>query len=253
MGMQESLIQLKGRVGNVTFYKKKDGYAARKASGVDGNKVRNHPSYARTRENMAEFQQVMKTTKMFRAAFAEDIKVMADSRLTQRLSSLLHKLLRQDTVNGRGSRKILPATTVALEGFEFNQAASLTVALKIPFTPVLNRSTGSLSVDVPAFSPKQLVAKPDGATHFILTATAAELDITEQKFMSKTAQSPPIAVEEVQHDAISLANSIPGSTKPLLLAFGISFVQIINGISYPLKTSQHAVMQVVKVDTGATM
>ncbi|MEP6735685.1 MAG: hypothetical protein ABJA70_09215 [Chryseolinea sp.] len=252
MGMQDGLIQLKGRVGNVTFYKTKEGYAARKSSGVDGNKIRNNPSYARTRENMAEFQQAMKATKIFRAAFADAVKVIGDGGLARRLSSLLSRLLRQDTVNTRGARVILPITTGALQGFEFNQSTSLTTLLKIPFTAIVERSTGSISVDVPAFSPKQLVSKPDGATHFILQATAAELDFAEQKFISKSAQSPPIGVDDIQQEAILLANTIPGSTKPLFLAFGISFVQMINGISYPLKTSHHAVMQVVKVDTGVT-
>lgn len=250
MGFQDGIIQLKGRVGNLTFYKTKDGYAARKSSGVDGNKVRNHPSYARTRENMAEFQEAMKATKTFRAAFADDVKTKGDGGFARRLSSLLSKLLRQDTVNARGSRKVLPATTGALEGFEFNRATSLPDLLKVPFKPVLDRTSGSLSVDIPAFSPKQAIAMPEGATHFVLRATAAEVDFAEGKFVAISAQSQPISVDEVQQDPISLQNSLTGSTKPLLLAFGISFVQIINGISYALKTSLHSAMQVVKVDTG---
>lgn len=254
MATQSGVIQLKGRVGNLSFYKTGDGYAVRKASGVDGNKVKNHPSYARTRENMAEFGEATKSAKLFRTAFADDVRATGDASLSRRLTSLMSKLLRQDAVHGRGERKILHAATAEFEGFAFNSASALTDVVKTPFEPTLNRATGSLSVDIPVFSPRLSIARPEGATHFILSVTAAELDFEEQKFVATRAESPPIAVDEVQHDAISLQTSIPGSLKPLFLAFGISFVQIIhNGLSYVLKTSQHSVMQVLKVDTGVVV
>ena len=163
---------MKGRVGNVSFYKTKDGFGARTASGVDGEKIRNHPKYQRTRENMVEFQQAMKAVKTFRKAFADDIKVIADGSLTTRLSSLMSKLVRQDAVNVRGARVVQPVTTGALQGFEFNKEASLSSAMKIPFTPVFNRSTGSFSVELPAFIPKELVIAPEGATHLVLRTSA---------------------------------------------------------------------------------
>ena len=253
MGFQDGIIQLKGRVGNLAFYKTKDGYAARKASGVDGNKVRTHPAYARTRENNAEFQEAMKATKLFRAAFGDDVKTIGDRALARRLSSLMSKLVRQDNVNARGLRKVLPATTAALEGFNFNRVVSLPDALKIPFTPVLDRSTGRLAVDVPGFSPKQTMSVPEGATHFVLRVAAAEVDFAEGKFVALSTESQPIAVGELQQEALSLSNVLPGSTKPLLLAFGLRFIQVINGIRYALKTSLHSAMQVVKVDTGVAI
>lgn len=253
MGLQDGLIQLKGRVGNISFYKTKNGYAARKAAGIDGNRVKNDPNFIRTRENMAEFQETMKATKIVRAAFAESVKAIGDGTLSQRLSSLLGKLVRQDTVNVRGARTVLPATTGALEGFEFNRVTSLADALNIPFTPAIDRAGGSLSVDVPAFSPKQSIVAPEGATHIVLRAVAAELDFTTKKFVTMSAHSQPIGIDRVQQEAIALRNNLTGSTKPLFLAFGVSFVQILNGISYALKTGLHSAMQVVKVDTGVTV
>lgn len=253
MGFQDGIIPLKGRVGNLSFYKTKDGYAVRKGSGVDGNRVRNHPSYARTRENNAEFLVAMRATKLFRAAFSDDVKTIGDGGLARRLSSLMSKLVRQDNVNVRGSRKVLPATTAALEGFEFNRVISLTDALKIPFTPVLDRASGRLSVDIPAFSPMQSMSVPEGATHFVLRAAAAELDFEAGKFVTLKTESDPIAVGELQQGALSLNNALHGSTKPLLLAFGLSFIQVIRGIRYALKTSLHSAMQVVKVDTGVAI
>ncbi|MEJ1242409.1 hypothetical protein WBG78_29940 [Chryseolinea sp. T2] len=250
MAQQVGLIQFKGRIGNLSFFKTKDGYSVREASGVDGNKIKNDPSYARTRENNAEFDHASKASKVFRAAFARDIKTTGDRSLSGRLSSLIHKLLRQDPVNIRGSRKVLPVATAALEGFEFNGAMSLKDAHNLSFTPVVDRSTGSLSVEVQTFSPKTLIVPPGGATHFVLRSTAAEVDFETQKYVAVSAESAPIGVDQAQTDAITLQHTIPGATKPLLLAFGINFVQIVNGIQYALKSGLHSVMQVVKVDTG---
>jgi hypothetical protein len=250
MAQQMGFLPFKGRIGNLSFFKTKDGYSVRSASGVDGNKIRNDASYARTRENMTEFDHASKATKVFRAAFAKDIKTVGSGGISRRLSSLFHKLLRQDSVNIRGSRKVLPATTAALEGFEFNSATSLTHAHKLPFTPVVNRSTGNLSVEIAAFSPMNQIVRPEGATHFVLRSTAAEVDFEMQKYVTVSAQSTPIGVDEAETVALTLQHSIPGATKPLLLAFGINFVQIVNGIQYALKSGLHTVMQVVKVDTG---
>ncbi|MEJ1240288.1 hypothetical protein WBG78_19255 [Chryseolinea sp. T2] len=250
MATQDGIIQLKGRVGNISFYKTKDGYAARKASGVDGVKVKNDDRFVRTRENMKEFEQASKATMAFRAAFAHDVKIAGDGGLARRLTSLFHKLLRQDAVNGRGSRQVLPVTTKALEGLQFNDASSLTKAHKVPFTPLVNRATGNVSVEISAFSPLHDLSKPDGATHFVLRSTAAEIDFETQKYVAVTAQTAPIAVDSGTTGGIALQHLIPGATKPLILTFGINFIQIVNGIEYALKSGLHSVMQVVKVDTG---
>lgn len=250
MAKQVGLIKLKGRVGDLSFFQTKDGYSVRSVSGVDGNRIKNDPIFERTRENMTEFDHASKATKLFRAAFAADIKTVGKGGLSRRLSSLFHKLLRQDPVNIRGSRKVLPSTTAALEGFEFNGAVSLKDAHKLPFTPVVNRSTGSLAVEIATFSPKSLIVPPEGATHFVLRSTAAEVDFETQKYTAVSAVSAPIGVDQAQTDALSLQHAIPGATKPLILAFGINFVQMVNGIQYALKSGLHSALQVVKVDTG---
>ena len=250
MAQQMGYFPFKGRIGKLTFFKTKDGYSVRGATGVDGNKIRNDKAYARTRENMSEFDHASKSIKLFRAAFADDIKTMADGGLARRLSSLFHKLLRQDPVNTRGSRKVLPAATAALEGLEFNSAMSLRQAHRLPFTPVVNRSRGILSVEIPAFSPMKLITPSEGATHFVLCSTAAELDFEAQKYTTVSVQSAPIRTDELTADAITLQHSLPGASKPLVLTLGINFVQILNGIEYALKSGLQSVIQVVKVDTG---
>ena len=55
MARQKGIIKLKGSIGDVSFYKTKDGYLAREKSGVDKDRIKNDPAFQRTRENGAEF------------------------------------------------------------------------------------------------------------------------------------------------------------------------------------------------------
>lgn len=91
---------------------------------------------------------------------------------------------------------------------------------------------------------------PLGATHLVLRATAAEIDLEGQRYHSVSAESEPIPVGDVQSERFVLQNSIPTGTSPLILAFGISFVQVLKGVSYALHSGLYNMMQVVKVDTG---
>lgn len=250
MAIQEGLIQLTGRLGNLTFYKTDYGHAVRRAGGIDAEKIRTHPNFARTRESAAEFGEAMKCIKLFRTAFRDAIKRMADGGLTNRLSSLFVKLVQQDTVNARGSRKLQAAATAALEGLEFNIRAPLAEEVRSLLLPVIDRSTGSLSVSLAAGGATPLLSSPPGATHLVMTATASEIDFQEYKYVSKTAQSEPIPLNSSRQESTFLSCSIPDSKKPLFLAFGQYFVQMINGVAYPLKERRQATMNIVKVDVG---
>lgn len=51
MARQKSIIKLDGTIGDITFYKSKDGYLAREKGGVPADRIRNDPAFQRTREN----------------------------------------------------------------------------------------------------------------------------------------------------------------------------------------------------------
>jgi hypothetical protein len=55
MARQKGIIKLEGTIGDVSFYKSKDGYLAREKGGVDGDRIKNDPAFQRTRENGSEF------------------------------------------------------------------------------------------------------------------------------------------------------------------------------------------------------
>ena len=51
MARQVGIIKLEGGIGDISFYKTKDGHLARTKGGVDGKRIANDPAFQRTREN----------------------------------------------------------------------------------------------------------------------------------------------------------------------------------------------------------
>ena len=49
MARQKGIIKLEGTIGDVSFYKSKDGYLAREKGGVDADRIKNDPAFQRTR------------------------------------------------------------------------------------------------------------------------------------------------------------------------------------------------------------
>lgn len=45
MARQAGIIKLKGKVGDMSFYKTKDGYLAREKGGVDKERIQNDPAF----------------------------------------------------------------------------------------------------------------------------------------------------------------------------------------------------------------
>lgn len=69
MPKQVGIFQIEGTLGNVTFYKSKEGYKVRKKGGVSKERMMTEPSYARTRENLSQFGLNAKAGKLVRGRY----------------------------------------------------------------------------------------------------------------------------------------------------------------------------------------
>lgn len=253
MGRQEGLVQFSGTMGNVTFYKSKvDGFMSRKKGGVSGDRIRFDPAYERTRENMAEFARAGQGAKLLRTAFRSLVLSMADKRVTGRLTAAMKKVILEDGINNRGERIIINQETVALQGFEFNQNARLQEAIRTQYVASIDRATGTMVVDIPAFVPSINIQVPEGATHIRFQAAGAEIDFAEGNYALSTTASPNVPIgKQVQGPLQVNVNVPPDSQHPLFLLFGIEFLQVIkNGSESPLNSGAHNALAIVKVDGG---
>ena len=248
MAKQKGIIKLKGTIGDITFYKSKDGYLAREKGGVDASRIANDPNFQRTRENGEEFGTAGKAGKMLRTSMRALLQNVADGRMVGRLTQEMVKVLQADITSVRGKRNVIDGEAELLEGFEFNIGSKLGSTLFAPFTSVIDRVAGTLTVNIPVFIPINMVAAPNGSTHFKIISAGASVDFENETFVVDTKESAPIAWDSTATAVINLANAVgANSTNPLFLALGIEFYQEVNGVQYSLKNGSYNALSLVKV------
>ena len=118
-----------------------------------------------------------------------------------------------------------------------------------PFSTSIDRVTGVVTVDLAPYIPVNMIAAPSGTTHYLLTAMAAAIDFEGQNFTVDAAASGSLPWTAAPTAPLQLTMNLPlASTHPLFLVFGISFLQAVNGIDYPLKNGAFNAMAIVKVN-----
>jgi len=248
MAKQSGLVQFEGSIGNITFFKTNDGFKARQKGGVNMARMLKDPAFVRTRENWAEFGRAGKAGKVLRMAFTKPIKQASDKQIVRRLTREMIKVVKADAVNIRGARNVIDGETELLKGFEFNPESPLSTALKFIPVSTIDRATGALQVDVPAFVPGEEIVCPAGTTHFLISIAGAEVDFENGTFVSTMTDSGILPVNNTAVPAIQLSTSVTAaSTHPLFLALGIAFFQDVNGAPYPLNNGAFNAFQLVMV------
>ena len=236
-------------MGGVSFYKTaQDGYLARQKGGVDAERIKNSPEFQRTRENGAEFGRAGAAAKLLRQVFRAVIANTSDSRMASRLTREMMKVVQADATSVRGERNVIDGEATLLQGFEFNEGGKLGRTLFAPYTPIIERGSGALSIYLPAFVPGNMIAYPAGATHFKLVASSAEIGFEDLQYSVNTTATPEILIGNQLQSSITLETLItPNSRHPLFLIFGIEFYQQVNGQMYSLKNGAYNALALVSV------
>jgi hypothetical protein len=248
MAKQKGIIKLKGTIGDITFYKSKDGYIAREKGGVDAKRIANDPAFQRTRENGSEFGRAGKAGKTLRMALRTLLLNSSDSRMVSRLTQLMIKVIQADLVNERGLRNVIDGEAELLNGFDFNITGKLVTTLFAPFTGSIDRVSGEISVDLASFIPATMIAAPSGTTHFKIISGGAAIDFEAETFVSSNSETAVLPWDMTPTVAINHLNVVtPNSTKPLFLALGVEFYQGVNGRMYPLKNGSYNPLALVQV------
>ena len=249
MAQQKGILPLKGTIGNINFYKSKDGYMAREKTSVTKERIANDPAFARTRENGAEFGRAGQAGKLLRTALRSLLLNTADSRMVARLTREMVRVVQADTTNERGMRNVIDGEAALLEGFDFNANSKLSTSLFAPYTATIDRVTGVLQVQIPSFIPLNMVAAPSGATHFKLVAAGVEVDFENKTYVVAFSDSTSLPITASATAPLNLSNPVTAnSTQPLFLVLGIEFYQEVNGNQYSLKNGAFNALSLVKVE-----
>ncbi|PWE00628.1 hypothetical protein [Marinilabilia rubra] len=246
MARQESFLKLKGRVGDLTFYKSGGEYLARTKGGVDGDRIKNDPRFARTRENGQEFLRAVKSGKLLRDAFREQLYLAADRGMSGRLTSRFSKVVKSDSTSSRGERTVSAGDVSLLDGFEFNGNSNLENLFFGEYG--VNFAEGVAEVTIEAFDPSLNIQKPDGATHAQFVMIAGSFDFDELNSAVANAESASIDLSENSQDALTLtadASGIEGGTGIVML--GILFWQEVNGELYKINNGAKNALRIISV------
>ncbi|CAD0000493.1 hypothetical protein [Flavobacterium chungangense] len=248
MARQKGIIKLKGTIGDITFYKSKDGYIAREKGGIDASRIATDPAFQRTRENGSEFGRAGKAGKVLRLALRSVLINSADSKMVSRLTTQMVKVIQADVTSARGLRNVIDGEAELLSGFDFNINGKLGTILYAPYTATIDRLTGDLTINIAPFVPINMIAAPSGTTHYKIISAGAEIDFEAETFTGSNSETALLPWNTVLTAAIQHTNPItPASTKPLFLALGIEFYQEINGQMYPLKSGASNPLSLVQV------
>src|SRR6266536_1392826 len=188
MARQKGIISLEGTLGNITFFKSKDGYMAREKGGVSADRIANDPAFERTRENNAEFGRAGKASKLLRTAFRPVIQRASDSRMVSRLTAQMFAVIQEDAVSTRGQRNVIDGEALLLQGFDFNIEGKLSTTIFAPYTISLNRTTGDVALNMPSFISGEIISAPSDATQYKYSLATPHTYFDNQSFSYEEAE-----------------------------------------------------------------
>lgn len=251
MAKQRGVVKLEGTVGDVTFYKSKNGYIAREASAITGDRIKTDVKFRRTRENMSEFGRAGKSGKLLRDAIRELLQYAKDGKIVTRLVTAMMRVIKADKTNVRGQRNVIDGEAALLEGFECNITSPLSTSFVVRPEISIDRAAGKAVISLPAYVPEEHVVIPAGGTHYKLVSQAAEIDFeagTSVVNIKKTDFMPWSAVEQ---PPMTIETTFTANSKhPVFVLLGIQFSQMANGQQYALSNDAFNSLSIVKVDSN---
>ncbi len=250
MARQEGHIKTRGTLNDLNYYQAADGsFKVRKKAKFDGHRLLTDPNFEMVRQNMSEFRKTANAGKVLRDELGTTLRNIADGTVTSRLFSVISQIIKSDPTSLRGQRSAMKGNQSLLKGFEFNSKSSLGSTLITKLVSTIDRVTGHVTLTIPAIIPANNIFWPTGATHCRISSMGVAVDFETGQSDSAGAFTANIPFGRVEVPAIDLVAQLEAnSTKVLLHAVGIEFVNITNGVEYPLQNKAFNSMGIVEVN-----
>lgn len=248
MAKQESILEIKGTIGKLSFYKTADGHMVRKKASVNPKRMATSPKYARTREAMAHFGTAGAAGKLLRRALDPIAQLTSDRKVVSRLTTKMVEVVKADKINPRGKKNVIDGETELLTGFEFNTVGQFATTFKSQFEPVIDRATGNVQIKFATFVPATNVKSPIEATHFQLHVAGVEMDFEKGAYVAQFKTTDPLLLDTKEVTALELGVTLPpNSTHPLFLAVGITFSLEDVGVMLPINNNAFNALTIAQV------
>ena len=252
MAKQKGIVKLSGTIGDVSFYKSQDGFLAREKGGIDKERIKNDPAFQRTRENGQEFGRACKAGRLLRTTFRMLLQNSKDRLVTSRLTKSMMQVIKSDPTNLRGERTIKAGDQSKLMGFDFNVNSKLGSTFYSPYEVAMNRETGAINVTIAEFVPEQMLTAPIGVTHFSIVSGAAIIDYSTETFEVSLRKTEDIPINNQLQSIIQQVHELSSNSEgDMYVTLGREFVEIVNGIRYPLKGTSTNCLCIVGLEQSA--
>jgi len=248
MARQKGIIKLKGKIGDLSFYKTQDGHLAREKGGVDGDRIAKDPAFVRTRENGAEFGSSASSGKLLRDAIRTMLMTASDNRVSSRLTKVMTDIKNLDATSVRGERNVgvaiaLPTAKALLKNFNFNKKAILGSILFQPFA--VNTGTGEITIN--GLEPINDIIYPTGATHITLKSAWAKVDFALGTYDVQNSNEVNLLIDGTPTNVVLTPAAAPAGAGTDLYLLQIEFFQEVNGVQYSLKNGAYNALSVVDI------
>ena len=248
MARQKGIIKLKGKIGDLSFYKTQDGHLAREKGGVDAERIQNDPAFVRTRENGAEFGSSAVAGKNLRVALFAMLQTASDNRVVSRLTKVMTDIKNLDATSARGDRNVgvaivLPAAKALLKNFNFNKKAILGSILFKPYS--VNTLTGVITIN--GLEPVNHINFPAGATHVTLKGAWLKLDFATGLYDLQASNVVNLPINAVATNVVLTPAGVPAGAGTDIFLLQIEFFQEVNAVQYSLKNGAYNALAIVEV------
>jgi hypothetical protein len=232
MAKQEGIITLSGTLKGINFYIRNGNAVARRAGGgFNGKAIANSPKMVRVRENNSEFGNCSKMKKLFKDGLFPFFGTRKDGLLHGRMIGLFMAIKDCDTNSERGKRNVaLGLQTQAgkklLTDFEFT-------AMTLPITNA-TISSDFFSLTLYNFDVATINFAP-GATHIELYYGVLVFDFDLATTVLYRSAVFTLAITAPASPLLFAITPFAVGTAKQIGVLGYRMVQVVNGVTYPLK------------------
>jgi hypothetical protein len=249
MAKQNGSFNVRGKVGNLVFYKSSKQFLVRSAPKTNKKKMKYDPAYAGVRQHNADFATAAKAGKLLRKAFASVVLLSRDSSLTARVSSYMMSIIKTDAVSELGKRSVIQGHLDLLKSFEFNKALKFHRTCCMRYEINFNRQSGKGTVMWQPYTSQVLVDAPEAATHYSLIFALAACNFGSGEYLSEMVMSDPQPLAPVQSSLTTLTTAVPGvRSEPVFVALGITFSSLVNGRYEPVGGVKGCAITIAEID-----
>lgn len=226
MAIQDSILKFRGSIEGLTFVRTADGYFVRKKKKpVTRKQLYTEPRYKPTLNSTKDFRTATQASGLLRNAITGVLKSCSDKRLSGKLTAAFMNILKTDTINPPGERKVGNADISALKNFQFNHATRFESVVGVPCAVKTDFSSGQLVMNIPPFSKDELLYA-NGISHFIIHSIALYINFENRTVEQSTFQSNPMMTSKAAPEGIEIVHDIPANANDCMILFaGIRFYE----------------------------